>query len=271
MVDGMTVDGSERVMGPWMRRLGEYLRGLHLEEIFRVTDGWSSVADVLRAAAELLGGEVRALSAGMEESSLSADAAVRAAGRLADLVSARETELRAGVVSLDELRARLRTAAEWYAASMARLPRLDELSDGAAAVDAAERAAAIQIEDLNRYYEASGASLRLLAEPLYIGYPEWPTAYPVGSRSRVVALTQEWRKYHQTLNTLHREGWGHVLADRLRDQIREERLANEPEWDRQSARWVDADGAQASPALYGAVQVDGSWVPLRGLGGSWSS
>ncbi|MDQ4110509.1 MAG: hypothetical protein M3306_05335 [Actinomycetota bacterium] len=280
------------VRGPWMERLKAYVDGADEAILDDLIRRWGSGERTFRSAGETLHENGKKVEDGFSSASESGPAARRGMQQAGEKTSDKSDVLKEAVAAMQHFRGTLSTARSQYAKLAATLPathgpapdpadfptsgvgvdgeaNAQALKDkqakhaaAEAAIAHAETEAAAQVGYVDDAVREDEPKIRALYDDGTNSQPQpagTPTSQP-GSYSQVQASKA--RIAATNSGTLYRDGMGHEIIERERENIKAHEAANQPEWD--GTQWIDAYGNPAPATSYAMVETAQGLAPLAG-------
>ncbi|SDK07711.1 hypothetical protein SAMN05428985_102560 [Nocardioides sp. YR527] len=291
------------VRGPWMQRLGDYVKGADIAAIDRLIEQWGNADTRFRASGHTLEQSGKAAEEGFSAASMSGQAARQSMVASGDKTTEKADTLKKAVAALEDVRGKMSTAIREHARLEATLPashgappdasdpkyaqsgtgvdaakatenqkalQADRAAHAAreAAIADAERVAAQHVQDVDTSVDEAEPKVRAL-------YDDGSSSDPVpagssgspGSASQVAAAEARIAKYNS--GTLYSDGWGHELIAQEKANIEAHKAENKPEWN--GTQWINADGTPAPATSYAMVETADGLAPLSGGTGGMSA
>jgi hypothetical protein len=290
------------VKGPWMERLGTYVRGSDPSAIEAMIRSWERATDRFDAAGNAMISNAARVEDGFSDTSLSGPAARRDMETSGKETNKKRDVLEEATAALWIVRDRMKEAQEAHKALEATLPASHDpvppestfnttpgggtsaaeatanqqkyadakqayAKDEAAIADA-EREAAQRVQAVDVSIEEAEPKVRALYDDGSDSNALPPgTSSKPGSASQVAASRERMSKYNS--GTLYPDGWGHELIAQEKANIAGYEAENKPEWN--GTEWINADGTPAPSTSYAMVETADGLAPLAGGTGGMSA
>ncbi|MFE7224807.1 hypothetical protein ACFU7D_08500 [Nocardioides sp. NPDC057577] len=290
------------VKGPWMQRLGDYVRGSDPGAIEAMVRSWERATDRFDAAGNAMISNAPRVEDGFSDTSLSGAAARRDMETSGKETNKKRKVLEEATAALWIVRDRMKDAQEAHKALEATLPAShnpvapessfntkpgggtsaaeatanqqkyadakQNYAKNEAAIADAEREAAQRVQAVDVSVEEAEPKVRALYDDGSDSNALPPgTASKPGSASQVAAAQARTAKYNS--GTLYPDGWGHELIAQEKANIEAHKAENRPEWN--GTEWINADGTSAPSTSYAMVETTDGLAPLAGGTGGMSA
>ncbi|MER7558670.1 hypothetical protein ABTZ46_17120 [Nocardioides sp. NPDC126508] len=294
------------VRGPWMQRLGDYVRTADAAAIDDLINKWRLSKDTFHTAGDTLIRSGKEAEDGFSSSSLSGQAARRNMETSGNKTTDKSEVIKEAVQALQDVRATITSAMREHARLEATLPASHGAApdpadpkyaqsgtgvDGAqatenqkslqadraayaareAAIAEAERIAAQHVQDMDTSVDEAEPKVRALYDDGSDTSDPVPpgTSGSQGGGSYSDIQNAQSRMSKHNSGTLYPDGWGHELIAQEKANIETYKAENKPEWN--GTQWINADGTPAPATSYAMVETADGLAPISGGTGGMSA